>query len=448
MTQSAYEASRILVVGAGRSGLAAARYLVRAGARVEVHDDRPVELPPDLGADLRGRRPLEEYDLAVVSPGIPPRHPVWRGLREAGVAVLGELELAARHLACPLVAVTGTNGKSTVTEMLGRVFRAAGRRAFVGGNLGTPLVEALGGEWDLAVAEVSSFQLATAESLRPRVAVLLNVDQDHLDWHGSAEAYREAKAGIFRNQGPGDAAVAFADDPVAWGLARRGRGTLLGFSETRPQPAGAWLEGREAVVLLPGEDGVRLPAEKVLRQGRHRVRNALAAVVAAGWMGVPPETAWETIGSFPGLPHRMEAFLEWNGVRFVDDSKATNVHAAREALAACAGPVVWLAGGQAKGQDLTPLAEAAQGRVREAIAVGEAAPELVRVLRDAVPVRAFDGWEEAVEAAVDRARPGDVVLLSPACASFDRFSGYAERGRVFQDLCRRAVERRADRGRG
>ncbi|WP_025324296.1 UDP-N-acetylmuramoyl-L-alanine--D-glutamate ligase [Deferrisoma camini] len=441
-----FDGKRVLVLGAGRSGRAVARYLAGRGARVEVHDDRPVELPPDLPAAPYAGDPVACYDLAVVSPGVPPRHPLWAELRRAGVPVVGELELAARELGCPLVAITGTNGKSTVTEMVGRALSAEGRAVFVGGNLGTPLVEALGGAWELAVVEASSFQLATAETVRPRVAVLLNVDQDHLDWHGTPEAYAEAKARIFRNQGEGDAAVACAADPAAWALARRSRGVLLGFSEQGPLPAGAWLEGDDAVVCLPGRDGVRLDADPCRARGRHHLRNALAAVLAAAWMGADPQRAWDAAVSFPGLPHRMERFWEAGGVGFVDDSKATNVHAAREALSSLPGPVVWVAGGQAKGQDLAPLAGAARGRVKVAVVVGQDAPALARVLDGVVPVRMFDDWPEAVEAAVAAAEPGDTVLLSPACASFDRFSGYAERGRAFQALCRRAWQRRRSRG--
>ncbi len=443
---------RVLVVGAGRSGSAAARFLAGRGARVEVWDDRQWDTVPSAG-ELRslGARLLEAppdpagYELAVVSPGIPPRHPLWRAFRAAGVPVVGEVELAARELRCPLVAITGTNGKTTVALWSARILEAQGLRVFAGGNLGRPLVEAVGGEWDVAVVEVSSFQLATTERFRPRVAVLLNVAPDHLDWHPDLDHYHASKARIFQNQGPGDAAVVNADDPVAWEMGRDGRAVLLGVSASRPLPAGAWFEGEEAVFCLPGADGVRVGVEPFRAIGLHNRVNALAACLAAAWVGADVARAWECVRTLRPPAHRLEPFLEWRGIRFVDDSKATNVAAARTALRAVEPPVVWVAGGRGKGQDFTPLAPAAAGRVRRAVLVGEAAADVARAVGGVVPVEIAPGWPEAVARAVEAAQPGDTVLLAPACSSFDRFSGYEERGRTFQSLCRGEVERRDGR---
>ncbi len=442
----------MLVIGAGRSGRAAARLLRDRGARVDLYDDAPGERLGDLGAEMEplgvglrlgGDRPGPAgYDLAVVSPGVPPRHPLWQALVREGVPVIGEMELGFRHLGCPVVAVTGTNGKTTVAEMIGRALRAAGLRVFLGGNLGQPLSEAAGGDWDLAVVEASSFQLATTRTFRPRVGVLLNLGADHLDWHPDSADYARAKGRLFENQTPDDAAVVNADDPAAWALARRSRAPVLGFSTRRAQAAGAWAEGDDVVLCLPGRDGVRLARGGFRLPGEHNLANGLAAWLAAALAGAEPAGAWEEVQGFPGLPHRLETFLEWRGIRFVDDSKATNVHAALEALRAVGGPVVWVAGGTAKGQDMTPLAGGARGRVRRAVLVGEAAPALARALEAAVPADAAPSWAEAVRMAVDAARPGDTVLLAPACASFDQFSGYAERGETFKRLCRQEAERR------
>ncbi len=447
---------RFAVLGAGASGRAAARFLLGRGARVDLWDDAPRDRLDPAVDDLErtGARVIATdarldppaYDGAVVSPGIPGDHPVVAALGRAGVEVIGEVELAWRFLAAPVIAVTGTNGKTTVTEMVGDVLRRAGLGVFVGGNLGTPLVEAVGGAWDWVVAEVSSFQLDTAPTLRPRVAVLLNVTEDHLDRHGSLAAYRAAKARIFANQGAGDAAVVNADDPGAWAV-DPGRGTLLAYSVEGPRAAGAWVEGGDVVLCLPGRDGVRVRRGDPALAGTHNLGNALAAWLAAAWAGVEPGRAWDVIRRFSGLPHRYQPFLEWRGIRFVDDSKATNVDAAARALATADGPVVWVAGGSDKAAEFSPLAEAARGRVRAAVLVGETAPALERVLAGVVRTEVAAGWPEAVARAVDAARPGDTVLLSPAAASFDRFSGYAERGRAFQKWCRQEVGKRDRAGR-
>ena len=442
----------MLVIGAGRSGRAAARLLREQGARVDLWDDAPEERLGGLRAEMEplgvavrlgtDRPRPGGYDLAVVSPGVPPRHPLWQALARQGVPVIGEMELGFRHLGCPVIAVTGTNGKTTVAEMIGRALQAQGLRVFLGGNLGRPLTEAGGGAWDLAVVEASSFQLATTETFRPRVAVLLNLGADHLDWHPDPGDYARAKGRIFENQTPDDAAVVNADDPAARALARRARAPVLGFSTRRAQGAGAWAEGDDVVLCLPGRDGVRVPRGELRIPGEHNLANALAAWLAAALAGADPLRGWEAVRGFPGLPHRLEGFLEWRGIRFVDDSKATNVHAALEAIRAVGGPVVWLAGGTSKGQDLSPLAAGARGRVRRAVLVGQAAPDLALALSPAVPAEVAPSWPEAVRTAVDAARPGDTVLLAPACASFDQFSGYAERGETFQRLCRQEVEGR------
>jgi UDP-N-acetylmuramoylalanine--D-glutamate ligase len=457
MTAPELSGRRALVLGAGVSGRAAARFLLGRGARVAVHDDAPLaRLSPDalaLVAEgallLAGGVPVAvaDFDLAVVSPGIPIDAPLVRALREAGVEVLGEVELAYRFLSAPVVAVTGTNGKTTVTTLLGEILGAQGRKVFVGGNVGTPLVEAAGGDWDLIVAEISSFQLESVRDFRPRVGIFLNLTDDHFDRHGDLRSYGRAKVRLFENQGPGDAAVVNADDPAAWEAFRAASpsSVLLPYSTERLLSVGAWTEGDDAVFLLPGRDGVRIPRGELLLPGRHNLGNALAACLAAAWVGADPRAAWERARSFRGLSHRLEEFLTWRGLRFVDDSKGTNVDAAVRALETVAPPVVWIAGGVDKGGDYGPLASPLKSRVRKAILVGASAARMAAALEAAAPTAVAADWPEAVRLAFDAARAGDTVLLSPACSSFDFFTSYAARGDAFQRLCREESERR-DRG--
>ena len=442
---------RAIVLGAGVSGRAAARFLLARGARVTLQDDAPAErLAAGVGelaaqgaalAVAGTRVEPRDFDLAVVSPGVPVGCERVSSLLAAGVEVIGEVELAFRFLDAPLLAVTGTNGKTTVTNLLGQIATTAGRRTFVGGNMGTPLVEAVGGEWDLIVAEISSFQLETVRTFRPRVAILLNVTDDHFDRHRDLEEYARIKARIFENQGAGDAAVINADDPVSWRVGRGASSAVLPYSTRRPQATGAWIEGDDAVFLLPGADGVRVPVGHLALPGLFNRSNALAACLAAAWVGIAPALAWGEARRFRGLPHRVQSFLEWHGIRFVDDSKATNVDAAVKAVEAVEGPVVLVAGGVDKGGDYAPLASCLRERARQVVLVGASAPRMADSLAGAAPTKLVSSWAEAVRAATEAARPGDTVLLSPACSSFDFFTGYAERGDTFQRLCREETQR-------
>lgn len=442
---------RTIVVGAGVSGRAAARFLLGRGAEVDIQDDAPAERLPLGLADLEnaGARlfgPDDDvdagvYELAVLSPGVPVGIPLVRRLVEAKAEVIGELELAARFLLAPILAVTGTNGKTTVTELLGQVLRAAGHHVFVGGNVGTPLVEAVDTAWDFAVVEVSSFQLETIHRFHPTVAVLLNLTDDHLDRHEDLARYASAKARIFENQGAGDAAVVNADDPASWELGRNVPATLLPYSTEAELPAGAWVAGEDAVFRLPGRECVRVAAGKCRLPGRHNLGNGLAACLAAAWVGIDPKRAWATTRQFRGLPHRVETFLRWRGIRFVDDSKATNVAAVLSALETVEGPVVLLAGGADKRGDYTPLAAKLRRVARQVVLVGPAASRIAEALSGKVPFEVARDWADAVRQAVAAARPGDTVLLSPACASFDCFANYAERGEAFQRMCRDETKR-------
>jgi UDP-N-acetylmuramoylalanine--D-glutamate ligase len=430
---------RILVLGLGISGRSAAEFLAGRGARVVAADERPA--PPGIGdladrVELRVGQPFPDpagFDLVVPSPGVP----VGR-YQERARRVAGDVEIAFQHLRVPVVAVTGTNGKSTTTRLVEAMLRAGGLRAAAAGNLGDPALGLVGQPLDVAVLEVSSFQLETVETFRPRVAVVLNVTEDHLDRHGSFAAYRAAKARIFENQGPGDSLVLNADDPVARSMAGEARARVWLYSLTDARGVDA---GFDAGAIVLRESGERLPLEAPFLPGLHNRGNVLAALLAVTSLGVAPRRALGALGGFRGLPHRTELVARHDGVTWVDDSKATNPGAAREALQGFPPPIVWIAGGKDKGLDFGPLAETAASRVRVALLIGQAAGKLADALRDHVEVTLLPDLASAVREAARLAKPGDVVLLAPACASFDQFQSYVERGERFQQAVRALLPR-------
>jgi len=434
---------KVLVLGLARSGRSAAAFCAAQGAAVVAADERAqAELEPlgDLGprVTLACGRPLPDpadFDLVVPSPGVPPARYAGRARR-----VWGDVELAARALPVPIVAVTGTNGKSTVTLLVEALLRAAGLRAEAAGNVGRPALELVGRPLDVAVLEVSSFQLETTERFRARVAVLLNLAPDHLDRHGSFAAYREAKARILANQEGDDAAVLNRDDPAVWSLAGRARGRVFAFSRRGPVERGVHVDAG-ALVVRDGDLRVAVPLDDVPLAGND-LDNAAAALAAVAALGADPRRAAAGFARFHTLPHRCEEVARLEGVVFVNDSKATNPHAAQGALERFRAPILWLAGGRDKGLDFAPLRAAARGRVRKAFLLGEAAAGLEAALSGAVPCERVADLEEGVRRAAAEARPGEVVLLSPACASFDQFASFEERGARF----RAAVAALAGRG--
>ncbi len=442
MTDS-LEGVTALVMGAGKSGREAARFLIGRGARVFLSDDAEA-LPPEaeelegLGVELSPgglEGPLKSYDLAVVSPGISVFDNRIKRLQERGVEVVGEVELASRFIDVPLVAITGTNGKTTVTNMVGEILRACGKTVYVGGNVGTPLVGAAGADVELVVAEISSFQLETVSSFAPHVAVWLNLTGDHLDRHGDLERYAAEKAKLFANQREGDWAIVNRDDPVVWGKVQGAQSAILPFSATRQLGVGAWVEGDEVVVLMPGTDGVRLDARELKLPGTHNLENAMAAVLAGVVMGCEVRQAWQAVCEFEGLAHRIEEFLRWRGVTFLDDSKATNVDAAVRAIGSVDSNLIWLGGGRDKESSFEPLKEVLKERAKLMVLVGEEAERMATALEGVAVMERASDWNGAVKIAVEAAKPGDTVLMSPAAASFDFFSGYVERGKVFKELC-------------
>jgi UDP-N-acetylmuramoylalanine--D-glutamate ligase len=445
----------VTVAGLAKSGVAAARLCAREGARVTVTDRRgAADLASALGAldGVAVRRALgghdradfEGADLVVVSPGVPLSIPEIAAARGRGVPVWGEVELAARFLpGAPIVAITGTNGKSTTTALAGALF-ARDRRTFTGGNLGTPLCElALSQERvEAIVLELSSFQIEGLVRLRPRVAAVLNVTPDHLDRYRDLADYAAAKARLFGLQEPGDAAVANERDPRALAMASASRGAVHGFGFGPPAPGAARDPGGEpgpagaTVALSLRAGGVEryLVRNRALR-GRHNRENAMAAALCARLAGVPGAAVQAGLDEFPGLPHRLELVSEKGGIEWVNDSKATNVDSTLVGLSAfppARERVVLIMGGRGKGAPYAPLRALFSGRVKALLTIGEAAPEVERELGDLCRTEPCGTLDEAVRRAARIASRGEVVLLSPACASYDQFRNYEERGEAFR----------------
>jgi UDP-N-acetylmuramoylalanine--D-glutamate ligase len=435
---------RVIVVGLGKSGIAAARLCAERGASVVGTDALPLEKLPkevsELGIELRtgghdGVR-FESADLIVVSPGVPALLELERA-EHAGVEVIGELELSCRFVTAPIVAVGGTNGKSTTTTLIGVLLAAAGRHVFVGGNLGTPAAGAASKSFDAVVLEVSSFQLERAPSFHPRVSVLLNVTEDHLDRYPSFTAYAEAKGNAFVNQVPGDSAVVPFGDAITEEQARRGRGDLVTFGQ-----GGNYIVVDGAV--LEAESGEHFELGSSRLHGRHNHENAAAAIAAVRALGVEPEAVRDGLAEFEPLPHRMALVRELSGVRFYDDSKGTNVGASVTALRGLReSKGVLIAGGRDKHGSYAPLVDALRERGRAVVLLGEAAPKIFDAIGGALTVEHADDMEDAVRRAYRLAEPGDAVLLSPACSSFDMFKSYAERGDRFSAAVKALTEARA-----
>jgi UDP-N-acetylmuramoylalanine--D-glutamate ligase len=402
-----------LIVGLARSGAAAARVLLSHGAVIGVDRDHP-EPPPGVEAHLEsdGVELLGRVACVVKSPGVPNEAPVIVTARERGMAVLGELELAWRLLPNRFVAVTGTNGKTTTTELLGAIHREAGLPAAVAGNVGTPLSSLVGdvNERAVIVCEVSSFQAEDSEAFAPETALLLNLDEDHLDRHGTLDAYREAKLRVFRNQTPEHVAVA---------------------------PPGLVLPGSARRVVFGDPADLPLPAEEVRLRGRHNLENAMGASAAALASGVPADAVARSLRTFTGVPHRLEEVGTVGGVLYVNDSKATNVASALRGIEAFDGGVHAILGGSLKGGGFEGLRGAVASRCSACYLIGQAAGRLERDLAGAAALRRCGDLESAVRAASAAAAPGEVVLLSPACASYDQFRDYEERGERFRALVAR-----------
>ncbi|MBI5462617.1 MAG: UDP-N-acetylmuramoyl-L-alanine--D-glutamate ligase [Gammaproteobacteria bacterium] len=447
-------AKKVLVVGLGKTGLSCACYLSRLGFQVAVTDDR--QDPPGFAA-LRDDLPdvalflgrfepdaFANAEQIVVSPGVSLKHPLIGEARARGVEVIGDIELFARAAKAPVIAITGSNGKSTVTTLVGEMARAAGVNAKVGGNLGTPALDLLPAnateavaEPDLYVLELSSFQLESTFTLAARAAVVLNISPDHMDRYSGLDDYAKAKQRIYRNA---EMQVVNLDDAYAARLADAQRNSI-GFG-VQPPSAGNYgvceVEGRSW--LMRGDERL-MPASEIRMAGRHNLSNALAALALGDAVGLPREAMFETLRTFGGLPHRTQWVAEANGVVWYNDSKGTNIGATLAAVQGMDRPVVLIAGGQGKGADFRLLREGLAGRrLRAAVLIGEDAPLIEAALQGMTTLVRADSLENAVQAAAELAQPGDAVLLSPACASFDMFKGYDHRGDVFMDCVRRFVK--------
>ncbi len=433
---------RVTVAGAGRSGIAAAELLARRGAHVTLSETRvevaAAEPLRGLGVQLElGGHKTETFagaDLVVLSPGVPPEQTVVRAARSGGVPVVGELELASRWLRGRVIAITGTKGKSTTTEVTGRMLEAAGFTVTVGGNIGAPLSAQVPASTPetLHVVETSSFQLEQIETFHPWIAVMLNFSPDHLDRHPSLEAYGAAKARIFENQDASDWAVVNADDPAVLELARQGRARRRLFARREPIAEGTVIEDRWIVDRRKDATGHLVPLDAIHLLGPHLVTDVMAAATVGAIAGAAPAAMTAAVESFHGLEHTMELVAEIGGVRFVNDSKATNVESALRSIESFEGALVPIIGGRFKGGDLRLLREPLASRAKAVVAIGEAKPLIRAALAGAVDLREAASLEEAVETAFALARPSGVVLFAPACASFDMFSDYAERGRRFK----------------
>lgn len=446
MHEFSVNGQHVVVIGAARSGVAAAELLRARGARVTLTDARQTFDEADrlraagVELDLGGHSDdvLSDADLVVLSPGVPFDLPSLDPVRRAGVPVMGELELASRWLRGRVIAITGTKGKSTTTTLTGRMLQAAGLPAVVGGNIGTALsaqVEASTPE-TLHVVEVSSFQLEAADTFHPWIAVLMNFSADHLDRHVTLDAYGAAKARIFAHQTPNDWAVINADDEGALALARGARATRFDFSRQGRVERGIAVEGQSIVRRDGGRSETLLPLSSIRLIGPHLVDDVLAAAAVGSLAGVPADVMRRAIEEFQGLEHALELAGEIGGVRFVNDSKATNIEAAKRALESFDSGVVAIVGGRFKGGDFRDLRDA-MSRATAVVAIGESKALVREALGDRVPVHDAATMRDAVHAAFTAAAPGGVVLLAPACASFDMFSDYAERGRVFKEEVRR-----------
>ncbi len=434
------EGSRTLVIGAARTGQSTARFLAARGARVRVLDRSrtaldAARLPAGVEVEIGEEGParLAGVDLVVPSPGVARDHPLLRQALSRGVPVWSEIELAARFLPCPLLAITGTNGKSTTTVLTGAMLAADGGRVFVGGNLGTPLIDALtdGTAYEAAVVEVSSFQLEWIDSFHPHVAVWLNLTPDHQDRYATFADYGEAKATMLKNQQPDDVAVLNRDDPWVWAQRHRTRAAVLSFGRD-PVELGSFVDGHDVVVWgTRGSERYAL-AESPLR-GEHNRENIQAALTAATAWGVSSAAMHAALAATQALPHRLELVRTLRGVAWYDDSKGTNVGAVEKSILSFSGGVILLLGGYDKGGDFTALSPLLRERAGRVICFGAAGPHIAAQIGD-VPSETVPDLAAAVAAAATHAVTGQTVLLSPGCASFDEFADYAERGRRFRTL--------------
>jgi len=449
----------VLIVGFERTGEALCRFLLDRGARVRVTEKKPadafgekVRAWTERGAQFEtgGHRPESFFtaDMIIPSPGVPPL-PEILAAREKGVPVISEIELAFLFLRGKIVGITGSNGKSTTTTLVHKILKDAGLKARLAGNIGPPLVSFVDKSRDdhVYVTEISSFQLEYTERFTPAIAAVLNVSENHIDWHQTFENYFGAKKKLVLRQGREGRAVLNRDHELVWSLAAAAASEVHGFSRKRRLRRGAYVEDGW-IVIRDGKPERILPTSRITIPGAHNQENVLAAALIGHLSGVPAPSLRRTILAFRGLEHRLEDVLRVKGVRFVNDSKATTVDATLKALASFDRPVVLILGGRGKGGDFSPLRREVRRRARSVVLVGEAADKIEAALGGAVPVDRVSTYREVVRKAFERAVPGDIVLLAPACTSWDMFKNFEERGRTFKSEVRRLAAAARKKGAG
>ena len=447
-----FEGKKVLICGMARSGVAAAQCLYECGAKVTICDNKTEQqlseaLAPLEGMDIRrclgGEQPdFASYDLVVTSPGIPLTAPVLKNAAAAGVPIIGELEAGAEVSRAPLYAITGTNGKTTTTTLVGEIFKNYGKTAYVVGNIGYPFTACAihAGPEDVAVAEVSSFQLETITTFHPHVAVMCNITEDHLNRHGTMEEYIRIKERIFEKMDENDFAVLNYDDEIVRGMAARLHCRAAFFSHKAEVQLGTYVENGEMIFVKDGKKKKIIKVDEIYIPGEHNLENALAAAALTLLAGVPAHVVKHTLKTFKGVEHRIETVRTVDGVTYINDSKGTNVDASIKAVRTMKAGTVLLAGGYDKHTDFTPFArEIRESKIHTVVTLGDTAGQIEDALKS-VGYDSFvraDTFEDAVNKARALAKPGENVLLSPACASFDMFANYEQRGRVFKDIVNR-----------
>ncbi|HPD56846.1 MAG TPA: UDP-N-acetylmuramoyl-L-alanine--D-glutamate ligase [Smithellaceae bacterium] len=439
---------KILVLGVGKTGIATAKFLAGQGAKITLTDEKPLN---NWGTDFEqiareswlkaaafDPAALDDVTMVIPSPGFPPHNALLLEALKRKIPVMSEIELAYRFIKTPLIAITGTNGKTTTTTLVGEILKKSGKNAFVGGNIGNPLIEYAAGaaEAEIAVAEISSFQLQWVEEFHPFVATLLNVTSDHINYHGSFEAYLKVKSRIFARQTKDDFAVLNADDPALQGLIPDIRARIALFSSARELPEGMFLRNKEIIFQMRGFAREIYPLSIIKLPGLHNVENVMAAIMSARFCGIEQESIKSCIAAFRGLPHRLEFAGEKNAVKFYDDSKGTNVGSVIRALETFPAAVILLLGGRDKNGDFDALKTILPRKVKKVILFGEARERIDSLIGSSVEKIKKSNLGDAIQEAYKNAAPGDIVLLSPGCASFDEFRDYKERGEFFKKAVR------------
>jgi UDP-N-acetylmuramoylalanine--D-glutamate ligase len=453
-----YKGKQVVIIGLARSGESAAKLLIKLGANVLISDQKDEEQLKEIVDRLKSEYPQIEFhlgghpeeifdgvDLVVVSPGVPYNIPILEKVRGKGIPVIGEIELAYGVCRSPIIAITGTKGKSTTSTLTGQILSKTYKKGkvVVAGNIGIPLSNYVLDliESDLLVLEISSFQLETTANFRPKVSVILNIMQDHLDRHKDLEEYFNAKYRIFANQTEEDYTILNADDPLASACASRNRAKVLMFSSQQKLDNGVYLENGNIMAKLPDSDKIIVCKSDDLRiHGRHNLENAMAAIIVSLIYDADTNEVADVLRNFNGIEHALEFVGEANGIKFINDTKATNVVSLKAALESMSNGVVLIIGGRDKGNDYTPIIPLIKDKVKHLVIIGESADKIQKSLEGVTNPHRAKSMEDAVFTAYKLAVRGDSVLLSPACASFDMFQDYAERGRIFKEIAKRIVE--------